>query len=71
MPSQVIPAAVFAPVVRESYGGKTAVFNIEKSRHDDKETFFFKGKGPCEETLVKALGIPMALLSDNIAPSLS
>ncbi|KAG8988163.1 hypothetical protein FRB90_002937 [Tulasnella sp. 427] len=52
--STVYPAAGFAEHVKAK-GGKTAVFNLERSSGDKRATFLFLG--PCEETLPRALGI--------------
>ncbi|THH09857.1 hypothetical protein EW146_g8550, partial [Bondarzewia mesenterica] len=52
--STVMPAGVFADVVRD-HGGKVAVFNIERTYADRKADFVFLG--PCEETLVAAFGL--------------
>lgn len=47
------PAAGFAYGVQEN-GGKTAVFNLDRSDGDDEATFLFLGA--CEETLPRLLG---------------
>ncbi|KAM6503836.1 DHS-like NAD/FAD-binding domain containing protein [Amanita muscaria] len=52
--SQVMPAGIFADIVRNNRG-KVAVFNIELTRADKLKDFIFLG--PCEETLVKALDV--------------
>lgn len=52
---QVTPAGFFAYIVKEN-GGKVAVFNIELGSPSD-EMADFTFDGPCEETLVKALGL--------------
>ncbi|KAG8943673.1 hypothetical protein FRC04_002573 [Tulasnella sp. 424] len=52
--STVNPAAGFAGIVKAK-GGKTAVFNLERSAGDKKADFLFLG--PCAETLPQALGI--------------
>jgi len=52
--AQVIAAAIFAEIVKDN-GGKVAVFNIELSSQSKTADFGFIG--PCEETLVKALGL--------------
>ncbi|KIO21711.1 hypothetical protein M407DRAFT_123928 [Tulasnella calospora MUT 4182] len=52
--STVYPAAGFADIVKGK-GGKTAVFNLERSSGDRRADFLFIG--PCEETLPQALGI--------------
>lgn len=49
------PAAIFADIVKDN-GGKVAVFNIELNPRSDKIADF-AFVGPCEETLVKALGL--------------
>ena len=46
-----MPAGIFADIVRDN-GGKV---DIELSRSDERAHFTFLG--PCEETLVKALGL--------------
>jgi NAD-dependent deacetylase sirtuin 5 len=51
---QVIPAATFAEIVKNN-GGKIAVFNVELNSQSMTADFAFIG--PCEETLVKALGL--------------
>ncbi|KAH9894302.1 DHS-like NAD/FAD-binding domain-containing protein [Cubamyces lactineus] len=52
--STVYPAAGYAYVVREN-GGKTAVFNLDRSEGDQDADFLFLG--PAEATLPKALGL--------------
>ncbi len=51
---QVYPAASYRDMVKKN-GGKVAVFNVEKSKGDEKADFLFLG--PCEETLPRALGL--------------
>lgn len=52
--STVWPAAGFALRVRR-HGGKVAVFNLDRSEHDEDADFLFLG--PCDTTLRSALGI--------------
>ncbi|KAK7060320.1 hypothetical protein VNI00_001085 [Paramarasmius palmivorus] len=52
--STVYPAAGYASEVQEK-GGKTAVFNLERSAGDKEADFLFLG--PCSETVPKALGL--------------
>ena len=52
---QVTPAAFFAEIVKDN-GGKVAIFNIELGSPSD-EVADFTFVGPCEETIVKALGL--------------
>ncbi|EEB89352.1 hypothetical protein MPER_12561, partial [Moniliophthora perniciosa FA553] len=51
---QVYPAAGYADVVQQN-GGKTAVFNLERSTGDEDADFLFLG--PCEESVPRALGL--------------
>ncbi|GBE78854.1 NAD-dependent protein [Sparassis crispa] len=52
--SLVHPAAGFAKMVKNR-GGKVAIFNLNQSKGDDDADFLFLG--PCEETLLHALGL--------------
>ncbi|EDR09458.1 uncharacterized protein LACBIDRAFT_319074 [Laccaria bicolor S238N-H82] len=52
--STVLPASSFATQVKAN-GGKVAVFNLNRSTGDDEADFLFLG--PCETTLVDALGV--------------
>lgn len=54
LPWQVYPAAGYAYEVQDN-GGKTVVFNLDRSEGDEEADFLFIG--PAEETLPKALGL--------------
>ena len=49
------PVAGFASQVK-GHGGKVAIFNIDRSNHDEEADFLFLGS--CDVTLPEALNIP-------------
>ncbi|KAL4246888.1 NAD-dependent protein deacylase [Abortiporus biennis] len=54
--SIVQPASRIGGIVKE-HGGKVAVFNVDRSNHDDEADFLFLG--PCEVLLPQVLHIPL------------
>jgi len=64
--SMVNPAAIFAEFVRDQKG-KVAVFNIEAPEATPKPSYDFLFLGPCEEMLVKALGVEELDLDGELA----
>ncbi|KAF8916628.1 DHS-like NAD/FAD-binding domain-containing protein [Mucidula mucida] len=54
--SIVRPASRIAGIVKRN-GGKIAVFNVDRSNHDDEADFLFLG--PCEVLLPQVLNIPI------------
>jgi len=68
--STVYPAAGYASEVADN-GGKTAVFNLDRSAGDRKANYLFLG--PCSETLPQMLASDQSWFDDllKIAPATS